>query len=86
MSEKHTPGPWHAVSDTVYAGSHGQRIVADCDVGSASRHEREANARLSAAAPALLEAAKHARTCVPFPSDCHDKLVAAITQAVGGEA
>jgi hypothetical protein len=34
---------------------------------------------------ALLEAAKHARTCVPVPSDCHAKLTAAIEKAESAE-
>jgi hypothetical protein len=42
----------------VYAGSRGQRIVTDCDVGSESFSVREANARLISSAPDLLEALK----------------------------
>lgn len=48
--------------------------------------EIEANARLIAASPDLLAAAIHARMCVPFPSDAHAKLDAAIRRATGEDS
>lgn len=77
MSWRHTPGPWEFDEDKrgrkrVFAGgleivralaSHGTRRL--------SRAEREANAHLIAAAPAMLEALKRAR---PYVADAVEKL------------
>lgn len=51
----HTPGPWHENDGFIY-GDNPPLIVCDphCDV--ADHDEREANARLIASAPDLLEA------------------------------
>jgi hypothetical protein len=65
MSEKmkvpHTPGPWEAKPETNYVPA---QVWADgrllADVFGESRDAREANARLIAAAPTLLAAAKDA--------------------------
>lgn len=54
MSVSQTPGPWFASGDTVYRTPQRNGVVADCDVGSASRAEREAIARVIAAAPEML--------------------------------
>jgi hypothetical protein len=43
--------------------------------------DAKAYAQLFAASPDMLAALKWARTCVPFPSDCHAAIVAAITKA-----
>lgn len=51
---KHTPGPWEAVSWTVFPESYGDSI---CTMGLYAKRadsEHEANARLIAAAPELL--------------------------------
>ena len=96
-----TKGPWRVVGkrDKDYAGAvvvdHSKgNIVADCNVlgfGKYSRTEKEceANARLIAAAPELLEAAKRLAKCeddcqaIAFPSreDCAFAR-AAITKAI----
>ena len=62
---KHTPGPWRrgAITQTITA-QNGKRLVADCR-GNGSQHpatedECEANARLIAAAPELLDMVKWA--------------------------
>jgi hypothetical protein len=55
----HTPGPWKAsASGAVFATTPDNDIigVADCRTVDTDRFEREANARLIAAAPELLEA------------------------------
>jgi hypothetical protein len=59
--------------------------VADCSCNHTCRNEEEqvANAQLISAAPDMLVALKWARTCVPFPSDCHDSIVAALAKAEG---
>ena len=57
MSAQHTPAPWEAKGDWVYARN-GMTPIADCDVGARARKEREADARLIAAAPVLLAALK----------------------------
>lgn len=63
MSEsKHTPGPWKWW--TTHEGSHrinpeeGGLVIASCDTRNPFSYEQEANARLIAAAPDLLEALK----------------------------
>ena len=53
MSAHHTPAPWQAKGDYIYARN-GMTPIADCDVGLRSRKEREVDARLMAAAPDLL--------------------------------
>ena len=59
MNTKHTPGPWHIGvrqpnSDKFIYGKDGTE-VANCDRLTNFAHENEANARLIAAAPDLLE-------------------------------
>jgi hypothetical protein len=51
-----------------------------------SREENEANGNLIATAPELLAALKWARTCVPFPSDCHAAIVAVLARAECAES
>ena len=50
--EKHTKGPW-AVS---YSSSHSSHQTFDVDMRNPKHEEKEANAKLIAAAPELLEA------------------------------
>lgn len=66
MSEKHTPGPWIAIKDTVYEGSKdssGDEIVTlEYRRAAGGPHPRNiADARLIAAAPELLKALRRAR-------------------------
>lgn len=101
MVEKqgHTPGPWsHDYRKTGRVGysqevfdQTGELIATAAwypvkldDVTTTTN--REANARLIASAPDLLAAAIHARMCVPFPSDAHAKLGAAIKRATGEDS
>ena len=91
---KHTPGPWTIKSNINELGNcelivkKDYSLIAetfwrlDNDTGIRSHDEREANARLIAAAPALLEALEFA---VDDPDDVAalDKAKAAITLATG---
>jgi len=97
MTTRHTPGPWTAYGRQV-SGSHGEYplgiMVADCNV-TPERGEVEckSNARLIAAAPELLEAAKdmleyfdmaygeHGENNSPAVIALHE----AISKAEGGE-
>jgi len=58
IEAKHTPGPWTAKGQYVFAGPD---CIGICDTDNASVERCEANARLMAAAPDLLEAL---RTCI----------------------
>lgn len=64
MTAKHTPGPWRAERTGPWDGWDGWEVIAKdgatvCNgLGSQRNPIREANARLIAAAPELLEAAK----------------------------
>lgn len=58
MSTKHTPGPWRAEHGMVYAGDERIAFVPAPSIGIP---QREANAALIAAAPALEQACKDAR-------------------------
>ena len=53
--------------------------------GSARCDDDKRYARLFCAAPDMLAALEHARMCVPFPSDAHAKIDAAIAKATAGE-
>lgn len=59
---KHTKGPWkqHLVDETVIIDSRREQIAQACGDYPLNAVEIEANARLIAAAPDLLEALKHA--------------------------
>lgn len=72
---KHTPGPWVAENRNVYSSDVTGSIVAQCKdfkFAPRPREEQEANARLMAAAPELLEVAKRVASRLP-PEDgpCH---------------
>tara|TARA_Y100000034_G_scaffold83417_1_gene99843 strand:- start:1311 stop:1583 length:273 start_codon:yes stop_codon:yes gene_type:complete len=62
MDSKHTPGPWYLASTDNGAQAHLQTSARETDTYIAlidtMDTEQDANARLIAAAPALLEAAK----------------------------
>lgn len=61
MNTKHISGPWIAEDDqSIYAADgDGRRLIAECHAG--HKEERAANARLIAAAPALLSALEAAK-------------------------
>ena len=81
---KHTPGPWHydGESGIVTAGANpGCPYIADCRVGFGVRKvgSTSANARLIAAAPAMLEALK---SCVEICEyNAKDSTLAAVALA-----
>jgi hypothetical protein len=87
----HTPGKWEATETTVYAG---REIVADCEPHHTTKSGDtcEANARLCAAAPDLLEACEDAIkskdmwSCEMTDEDLrlYRKISAAIHKASGG--
>ena len=58
MSSKHTPGEWRAESDGLIVSVNDEYVIARIEKYSdqAPRDQREANARLIADAPALLDA------------------------------
>lgn len=65
MSAKHTPGPWHVIGSRKQKYASARFIRAGCAfVGKTYGHEgqpADANARLIAAAPAMLEALQACR-------------------------
>ncbi len=79
MSAKHTPGPWEFGPNHSSTGLAGQLVVRPAgefphgewvaDVGSMYDDHREANARLIAAAPDLLEVAQAARARIALERD-----------------
>ena len=81
MTTKHTPGPWHSVPSVPSEGFDcwwlmaGSRNIATIS-GYQGDTECEANARLIAAAPDLLEALKHARQNMPHPDQMIDDAIA----------
>ena len=67
MTTQHTPGPWTATGDLVQTADHeidiAVMIALDVGTGKGTIYSRrEANARLIAAAPELLEALKRCET------------------------
>lgn len=81
MKRKHTPAPWRRFDSRVRAVADG----ADFLIASVSRHDEacEANARLIAAAPEMLEALK---ALLPFLAGERLRVAsAAIAKAEGGE-
>ncbi len=71
---KHTPGPWEyrysKETDKHYVGSGVCCIIdeafATIETKDRGKKERQANARLIASAPDLLEALKYARSCIAY--------------------
>lgn len=92
---KHTPAPWMieeygddaAPALVIHRGETENRICFMATPGSQGDPAMiEADAMLIAAAPDMLSALRHARMCIPFPSDAHDKILAAIKKATGESA
>lgn len=89
---KHTPAPWQTDRNSVHTGS--IAIIHHCldndwvDVWSEkwpeTEEEQEANARLIASAPDLLEALQG--LVLPINNKAHNAARAAIAKAIGGEA
>jgi hypothetical protein len=98
MNTQHTPGPWHTdgfvTKDLDIISPDGRIAMIDCDDCDADT--LEANARLIAAAPDLLDAllsiAEHAREFADLEDSetmvarMTDKARAAIAKATGGAA
>jgi hypothetical protein len=100
MSETHTPGPWVATARTnahIDIDAPGQHGYGATKVASTSLYKHEANARLIAAAPDLLEALKAILPFIPNTSASEggaskysenvraaDKVRAAIAKATNG--
>lgn len=96
---KHTPGPWEVCGQFVRTPfRHGEPdaaglMVADVRFGIWPPEQHAANARLIAAAPALLEALTDLVIYHDIPDECQDQVVkpllkaalAALAQATGGE-
>jgi len=88
--KQHTPGPWEIVEreqDTPrIVGPDGQADVAILGTGAHTTEEEEANARLIAAAPDMLEALKYIVAWKPKdwnPETARDMATAAISKAEG---
>lgn len=104
MTHTHTPGPWHCSHET---SLHGTKLIYGADgylIADAGRiHHRtetemEANARLIAAAPELLEACKSFLSIIHAACEMDEKILRlseldtqttlaeiAITKATGGK-
>lgn len=88
-AQSHTPGPWAYGLDDVDAiwavklPEDGGNVICEPPPAAltASFSRWPANARLIVATPEMLAALKWARSCVPFPSDCHAAICAAIARA-----
>jgi hypothetical protein len=96
MSERHTPGPWRVAQFHESTGESEPEIVGPDHVDSDDCQfiagvceglpETDANARLIAAAPALLEALKDTLHYVePVAPTLGERIRATITLAEGGE-
>ena len=59
MNGKHTPGPWVSIGASVYieeGADHYSIAICTCNDARRNQEDQEANARLIAAAPEMLEA------------------------------
>lgn len=89
MTVKHTPGPWGVYPDCpntmVYCDDKAGSRVADCssETTDLSKEEKEANAKLIAAAPELLEACIKARSAFLTSEPEYDLLTEVIEKATG---
>jgi hypothetical protein len=80
----HTPGPWEEKFGGVYIISEtGKRCMSTHEIPLYMKQIREANARLIAAAPEMLEALESCVTHGYYGSQ--DKVLAAIQKARGGQ-
>jgi len=92
MSEKYTPGPWNLKSGVDFEYKHQIRDSEEKPVvfwpvyAGQTKKTAEANARLIAAAPDLLEALQNLLTWVQEPHPYSDRhaAIAAIVKATGG--
>lgn len=87
MSNEHTPGPWH-IEHTVHVLDENRTRIADvCDrydgTNNNFRSSAEANARLIAAAPELLEALEKLLAATSGHQEFRDAAYAAINKAKG---
>lgn len=92
--EKHTPGPWVWGEDFSGLGSANGEVLTYLDYEGmwlSYGINRQANARLIAAAPELLEALEHIMRCIPpggfaqihYESSTWAQIQAAIAKALG---
>ena len=87
MSE-HTPGPWEVdaglatdwIAFRVAAGSRLTETV--CDTVDGDESERQANARLIAAAPDMLETLKEIRTYFEYTDGVDDENASIVIEAI----
>lgn len=96
IDTKHTPGPWssdHEYEETwdtqtnIYVGVKNILIAQVCETdGNISNEEFEANARLIAAAPDLLEALKRIEFMCAAPPDFSDATMQEIARAAIAKA
>ena len=90
MSTKHTPGPWEAYEDAIYQQRpHGEVCPMICDTINGRKftgEEREANARLIAAASELLDICESilAKVAAAMPAR-HDDLTAVSVTFTGAD-
>ncbi len=89
MSRAYTPGPWRANGSSVVASPDTFRFLFDCKPlrMTLGVEECQANARLIAAAPDLLEALEHVRDTPEFAylyPGTKDEILRAITKALCG--
>ena len=83
MNTKHTPSPW-VVSGGIVKTSDGLYNVCDCLISySLTTSEMEANARLIAASPCLLDAVANYLNPLACRQKTHEKLMAAFAKATG---
>lgn len=89
---KHTPGPWkvehRGYKYIVSKSSDGYitRDVCRMDGSTMAAFAQEANARLIASAPDLLDALKLARSIIGHPDDAHSRHIAAVIAKAEGAA
>ncbi len=86
---KHTPAPWHADGEHIYAGDHLQIATVELYRGQlteAQEQEDTANAHLLAAAPDLLDALEIIAAGNTDPDQMVEIAREAIAKATGGAA
>jgi hypothetical protein len=89
MDTKHTPGPWQSSGTAVYAENGREILFGAHNTRSGDADERRANARLIAASPDLLAAARWMLALIdggepmPKPGDEVTEALAAAIAAAG---